>query len=179
MRISDWSSDVCSSDLSQVAKVDKRWFIGLASPAAAGLMASFVGTCHGLDLCGDDLRYAALAVTVVSGLLMVSSLRYNSFKGGRGPKGDRVPFFALLIAVAVIIALVIAPAETLLAAGTLYALSGPVMWLRRRKLPPSSDAEPPACPGTRCSRKSWRTSATRYTGPTGPRRGHRPPPTRE
>src|SRR3546814_7928296 len=73
---------------------------------------------------------------------MVSSLRYNSFKGGRGPKADRVPFFALLIAVAVIIALVIAPAETLLAAGTLYALSGPVMWLRRRKLPPEDDAEP-------------------------------------
>ena len=27
---------------SQVAHVDKRWFIGLASPAAAGLLASFV-----------------------------------------------------------------------------------------------------------------------------------------
>src|SRR3546814_21141225 len=38
---------------SQVAKVDKRWFIGLASPAAAGLLASFVWTCHGLDLVGD------------------------------------------------------------------------------------------------------------------------------
>src|SRR3546814_16636870 len=87
---------------SQVDKVDKRWFSGLASPAAAGLMASFVWTCHGLDLSGDDLRYAALAVTVVSGLLMVSSLRYNSFKGGRGRKGDRVPLFALLIAVALI-----------------------------------------------------------------------------
>jgi CDP-diacylglycerol--serine O-phosphatidyltransferase len=129
---------------SQVAKVDKRWFIGLASPAAAGLMASFVWTCHGLDLSGDDLRYAALAVTVVSGLLMVSGLRYNSFKGGRGAKGDRVPFFALLIAVAVIIALVIAPAETLLVAGTLYALSGPVLWFRRRKLPPEGEAGPPA-----------------------------------
>src|SRR3546814_12418190 len=105
---------------------------------------------------------------------MVSSLRYNSFKGGRGPKADRVPFFALLIAVAVIIALVIAPAETLLAAGTLYALSGPVMWLRRRKLPPEDDAEPPACPGTRCSRTSWRRSATRSTGPPGPGWPRRP-----
>src|SRR5690606_29024527 len=52
---------------SQVAKVDKRWFIGLASPAAAGLMASFVWTFHDLDWSGDDLRYAALAVTVATG----------------------------------------------------------------------------------------------------------------
>ncbi|GAA3931388.1 CDP-diacylglycerol--serine O-phosphatidyltransferase [Luteimonas lutimaris] len=115
---------------SQVAKVDKRWFIGLASPAAAGLMASFVWTFHDLDWSGDEMRYGALAVTVLSGLLMVSGLRYNSFKGGRGP--EKVPFFALLIAVAVIIALVIDPPKTLLAAGVLYALSGPVMWFRRR-----------------------------------------------
>lgn len=117
---------------SQVAKIDKRWFIGLASPAAAGLMASFVWTFHDLDRSGDEMRFAALAVTVVAGLLMVSGLRYNSFKGGRGAKSDRVPFFALLIAVAVIIALVIDPPKTLLAAGVLYALSGPVLWFRRR-----------------------------------------------
>jgi len=71
-------------------------------------------------------------VTVVAGLLMVSGLRYNSFKGGRGP--EKVPFFALLVAVAVIIALVIDPPKTLLTAGLLYALSGPVLWFRRRKL---------------------------------------------
>ncbi|HRO27706.1 MAG TPA: CDP-diacylglycerol--serine O-phosphatidyltransferase [Luteimonas sp.] len=119
---------------SQVGTVDKRWFIGLASPAAAGLMASFVWTCDSLGYAGEDLRYAALAVTVVAGLLMVSRLRYNSFKGsGSGPKSDRVPFVALLIAVGVLIALWIDPPKTLLAAATLYALSGPVMWFWRRR----------------------------------------------
>jgi len=127
---------------SQVGKVDKRWFIGLASPAAAGLMASFVWTCHDLDLSGEELRYAAVAVTVIAGLLMVSGIRYNSFKGGRGPKSDRVPFFALLVVVAVLIALVIDPAKTLLAATALYALSGPVLWFKRRRAPgePGADA---------------------------------------
>lgn len=130
---------------SQVAKVDKRWFIGLASPAAAGVMASFVWTCHDLDWSGEELRYVALGVTVVTGVLMVSGIRYNSFKGGSGPKSDRVPFFALLIAVAVIIALVIDPPKTLLAAGVLYALSGPVLWFRRRRIPSSgAGTEPPA-----------------------------------
>ena len=125
---------------SQVAKVDKRWFIGLASPAAAGVMASFVWTFHDLDWSGDEMRYVALAVTVVTGLLMVSGLRYSSFKGGRGP--EKVPFFALLIAVAVIIALVIDPPKTLLAAGVLYALSGPALWFRRRKLAPDAGQGP-------------------------------------
>ncbi|MEF9978492.1 MAG: CDP-diacylglycerol--serine O-phosphatidyltransferase [Thermomonas sp.] len=119
---------------SQVGQVDKRWFIGLASPAAAGLMASFVWTCSDLGLTGEELRYVALAVTVCAGLLMVSRIRYTSFKGGSGPKSERVPFFALLIAVAVLIGLVLAPSRFLLGVGILYALSGPVMWFRRRRL---------------------------------------------
>ena len=117
---------------SQVGTVDKRWFVGLASPAAAGLMASFVWTCHELGFAGEDLRYFALAVTVVAGLLMVSRLRYNSFKGGSGPKSDRVPFFVLLIAVAALIALWIEPPVALLAVSAAYALSGPVLWFWRR-----------------------------------------------
>lgn len=121
---------------SQVGTVDKRWFIGLASPAAAGLMASFVWTCQVFGWSGEELRYVALALTVAAGLLMVSRIRYNSFKGsGRGPRADRVPFFALVVALAILIALWIAPAVTLLTASTLYALSGPVLWFRRRRLP--------------------------------------------
>ena len=124
---------------SQVGQVDKRWFIGLASPAAAGLMASFVWTCNVFGWTGEELRYVALALTVCAGLLMVSRLRYNSFKGsGTGPKSDRVPFFTLLIAVVVLIALWIEPPVTLLVASTLYAVSGPLMWFRRRRLDPAA-----------------------------------------
>ena len=119
----------------QVGVVDKRWFIGLNSPSSAGLMASFVWVCSDLGWSGDDLRYAALAVTVAAALLMVSRIRYNSFKGGgSGPKADRVPFFALLIVVVVLIALAIDAPKTLLTATVLYALSGPLLWFRRRKL---------------------------------------------
>ena len=125
---------------SQVAVVDKRWFIGLASPAAAGLMASFVWTAHSLGQDGYTMRWAALAVTVVAGLLMVSRIRYSSFKGrGSGPRSDRVPFFVLLIAVGVLIALWIDPPKTLLAASLLYALSGPAWWVMRRRRPVEAD----------------------------------------
>jgi CDP-diacylglycerol--serine O-phosphatidyltransferase len=119
---------------SQVAQVDKRWFIGLASPAAAGLMASFVWTCHDMRLEGASLRHVALAVTVAAALLMVSRIRYTSFKGGgRGARAERVPFFAIVVAIAVLIALVLDPPRVLLAAGVLYALSGPAQWLWRRR----------------------------------------------
>ena len=121
---------------SQVAQVDKRWFIGLASPAAAAVMASSVWTCHVFGWTGEELRYGALVLTIVVGLLMVSRIRYSSFKGsGTGPKSDRVPFFALLVAVAVLIALWIEPPVTLLVASVAYALSGPLLCFRRRRLP--------------------------------------------
>ena len=118
---------------SQVAQVDKRWFIGLASPAAAGLVASFVWTCHDLGFSGTELRYVAAGVVVLAGLLMVSRVRYTSFKGsGQGARAERVPFAAILVAVAVLIALWIDPPRVLLAATAVYALSGPLLWVRRR-----------------------------------------------
>lgn len=118
---------------SQVANVDKRYFIGLASPAAAGLVASFVWTMHDYGWSGEELRYPAIAITVVAALLMVSRIRYSSFKGsGTGPKADRVPFVAIMIALAVLIALVIDPPLVLLVVTAGYALSGPVLWLKRR-----------------------------------------------
>lgn len=124
---------------SQVGQVDKRWFIGLASPAAAGLVASFVWTCVGLGYAGEQLRYVALAVTVAAALLMVSRLRYFSFKSG-GPRSDRVPFLGIFVVLAVLVAIAIDPPKVLLTIGVLYALSGPVYWLWRkvRKLPPEA-----------------------------------------
>ncbi|MFC3551499.1 CDP-diacylglycerol--serine O-phosphatidyltransferase [Lysobacter cavernae] len=122
---------------SQVGQVDKRWFIGLASPAAAGVVASFVWTFHELGYTGEQLRYAALAVTVAAGGLMVSRLRYFSFKGA-GPRHDRVPFLAIIVVLAAVIAIAIDPPSVLLAIGTLYALSGPVYAAWRRLHRPAS-----------------------------------------
>ncbi len=111
----------------QVGVVDKRWFIGLASPAAAGLMMSFIWTVNVQGYGGGDVRIAALAVTVAAALLMVSRLRYVSFK--TLPLADRVPFVAILLAVGVFVALAIDPPRVLLAIAVLYTLSGPTAWL--------------------------------------------------
>ncbi|WP_229792501.1 CDP-diacylglycerol--serine O-phosphatidyltransferase [Cognatilysobacter bugurensis] len=116
---------------SQVGQVDKRWFIGLASPAAAGLVASFVWTCVSLGLDGRALRYVALAVTVVAALLMVSRLRYYSFKAS-GPRNDRLPFLAIIVVLAVLIGIAIYPPGVLLAICAAYALAGPMHSVVRR-----------------------------------------------
>jgi CDP-diacylglycerol---serine O-phosphatidyltransferase len=98
---------------SQVGTADKRWF---------------VWTMHDLGLSGESLRYPALAVTVIAGLLMVSRFRYPSFKGGKpGPQGDRIPFFVLFAIVVAIIGLVIDPPKVLLAVFATFAVFGPLI----------------------------------------------------
>jgi len=124
----------------QTAVADKRWFIGLASPAAAGLMMAFVWTAVVSGFTGTELRFLAVVVTVLAGLLMVSRLRYFSFKAA--PRGDRVPFLFMVIAVCVFVALAIDPPRVLFLVALLYALSGPVQAIvsrMRRRSAGSSD----------------------------------------
>ncbi len=127
----------------QVGVVDKRWFIGLASPAAAALMMSFIWTTTVLGYGGGQVTALALLVTVSAALLMVSRIRYVSFKSL--PIAERVPFVTVLLAVGVFVALAIDPPRVLLLIAALYVLSGPVISLysrirrgRGRAAPPES-----------------------------------------
>ena len=122
----------------QVGVIDKRWFIGLNSPSSAALMMAFVWTMNDFGYSGEDLRYGAVALSVACGLLMVSRIRYPSFKGGAkadtpdGPKSERVPFWVMLLVVGFLIALLVDPPRVLLFIALAYALSGPGIWLWNR-----------------------------------------------
>lgn len=111
----------------QVGVADKRYFQGLASPSAAGLCMAFVWTMENFGVEGRWLSFFTPILAVVAGLLMVSRVRYFSFKAW--PTGDRVPFVWIIVLVLVIIALTINPALVLLVLGVGYALSGVVMTL--------------------------------------------------
>ncbi|HRQ65807.1 MAG TPA: CDP-diacylglycerol--serine O-phosphatidyltransferase [Xanthomonadaceae bacterium] len=111
----------------QVGVIDKRYFQGLASPAAAGLMMAFVWTLADSQYSGADLAPMALALTVIVALLMVSRIRYYSFKSL--PLGDRVPFIWIPLLVGIFVLLAIDPPRVLLTIGVAYVLSGPVMTL--------------------------------------------------
>ncbi len=116
----------------QVGSQDKRYFQGLASPAAAGLMMSFVWIANEYEFAGHEVSWAALAVTLIAALLMVSRVRYLSFKSGK--RSDRVPFFAVPVALLVLVAIVVDPPEVLFAISVLYVASGLAMtlWGMRR-----------------------------------------------
>ena len=125
----------------QVGVVDKRWFVGLASPAAAAVVMSVIWTLDSrLNLSGWQVRWLALVVTAVAGLLMVSRIRYFSFKSL--PFGGRVPFVSVLAALGLLVLLAIDTAPVLLVGSTIYLLSGPVQWLWgklwRRRQPPAA-----------------------------------------
>jgi|TARA_A100001391_G_scaffold157254_3_gene115490 CDP-diacylglycerol--serine O-phosphatidyltransferase len=125
----------------QIGKVDKRWFIGLASPAAAGVVAGWVWAVWALDevgIRGVDLPLILVMLfalmVAAAGLLMVSNIKYYSFKD-LDLKG-RVPFVAILIVVLVFAVVFSDPPRILLLIFLAYAASGPVqylMQLRRRK----------------------------------------------
>ena len=118
----------------QVGVADKRYFQGLAIPAAAGLVMSFVWTVQDLGWTGENVQFITPILAIVAGLLMVSRFRYYSFKAL--PRSDKVPFVWIPAALLILVALAVNPARLLFGVGLLYAISGPVftLWeLRRRR----------------------------------------------
>ncbi|AIF49239.1 CDP-diacylglycerol--serine O-phosphatidyltransferase [Dyella japonica] len=111
----------------QVGVIDKRYFQGLASPAAAAVCMSFVWSMDKFGVLGTEVCFITPVIAVVVGLLMVSRFRYYSFKSL--PMGDRVPFLWVLIGVLVLVPFFIDPPRVLFAVFSLYLLSGPVMTL--------------------------------------------------
>ena len=122
----------------QIGVVDKRWFIGLASPAAAGVVAGVVWALSDNGVGAIDLPIAVIVLFAVlvalSGMLMVSNIKYYSFKD-LDLKG-RVPFVAILVVVVAFAVVFSDPPRVLLLLFLVYALSGPaqyVLHLRKRK----------------------------------------------
>jgi CDP-diacylglycerol--serine O-phosphatidyltransferase len=118
----------------QLATADKNYFQGLPSPAAAAILAGFIWICLEYKYDIELLKYFALALTVSTGLLMVSNFRYWSFK--KIDFKGKVPFI-VAIAAMLGISFVMAQPQTMLFLLFLgYAISGPVITLvmRRRRL---------------------------------------------
>ncbi len=115
----------------QVSTADKRFFQGLPSPAAAGLVAGLVWTAHDFALTGGKLIVPALIVTVGCALLMVSNVRFHSFK--ELDFSNKVPFVMALVLVLVFVSIAMDPPTVMFAMLFVYALSGPVITVRYRR----------------------------------------------
>lgn len=109
---------------------DKRYFRGLPSPAAAGLLITTVWMWHDMQFSGADLRIPAFLITIIAGALMVTNFSYYSFKDINFK--NKVPFAALLAVVLVIMFITIDPPKVLFAAAIIYALSAPIVYAFRK-----------------------------------------------
>ncbi|MBB3191652.1 CDP-diacylglycerol--serine O-phosphatidyltransferase [Halomonas cerina] len=114
----------------QIGSVDKKWFIGLPSPSAAALVAACVWTFHNFDAEAFGFKLLMLLVVGVTGILMVSNIRYYSFKDLdlKGP----VPFVVLLAIVLGFVVISIEPSVMLLLLFGSYVSSGPLLAMMRK-----------------------------------------------
>jgi CDP-diacylglycerol---serine O-phosphatidyltransferase len=110
---------------------DKKYFVGLASPPAAALVAGLVWLCAQEGISSSATTWFGAVTVVCAGLLMVSNFKYYSFKNF-DIKG-RVPFVALLAIVVVFSVVFIDPARILFGLAFVYALSGPVMFVMGKR----------------------------------------------
>jgi CDP-diacylglycerol---serine O-phosphatidyltransferase len=117
-----------------IGVVDKRFFQGLPSPAAAAIVVGLIWAMDdaGLKNVGQMpwLEWTAFGVTLFAGLSMVTNAPFYSFKvvGGR----KTVPF-VVLVGIVLAIALIMQdPPKAIFAIFCIYGLSGYAIYLWRR-----------------------------------------------
>ena len=130
--------------------VDKRYFQGLPSPAAAALVAGFIwltstmieaqrevplfraliSALGGTRVARGDFSWLLFAITLFAGLTMVTNTPYYSFKDLRGRRS--VPFVMLVLAALLIAVISIEPATMLFLVFVGYALSGYLVYVWRK-----------------------------------------------
>ena len=112
------------------AVVDKRYFQGLPSPAAAALVAGFIWLMTELAIPPQDVTWAMFAITLYTGLTMVTNVPFYSFKDLSLKKS--VPFAAIVLVALAIAVINIHPPTVLFALFVVYGLSGYAIYFWRK-----------------------------------------------
>ena len=117
----------------RVRVADRRFFEGLPSPSAAGLMMSMVWLGTDLGWTGVYALALAFVVTTTAGALMVSRFAFYSFKEVQ-PRG-RISFTYVFVVPLTFVLVAMDPPTVLFGIGIIYALSGPAVsfWRRQRR----------------------------------------------
>jgi CDP-diacylglycerol---serine O-phosphatidyltransferase len=110
--------------------VDKRYFQGLPSPAAAALVAGFIWLMTDLEISPATAKWAMFACTLGSGITMVTNVPYYSFKDINFKRS--VPF-VVVVAIALGFALIMTePPIVLFSVFVAYGLSGYFVYAYRK-----------------------------------------------
>ena len=112
----------------QTGTISSEYFIGLPIPAAAGMNATIVLICYRLGIAQNPNAVLVLITLYLLSFLMVSSIKYNSFK--KPELFKKMNFNALVTAVLVLIFIAAQPSIALFLIGIVYVLAGPVAAIR-------------------------------------------------
>lgn len=117
----------------QLGTVNKRFFLGLQSPVAAGVVIGipWVGFHYGVEIT-QGVSYASAFLTVLSGLFMISNYKYFSFKE-LNFKGT-VPYMVFVLTIVLLVVIAQNPQETLWLICITYAMSGPIVWVYKKQI---------------------------------------------
>src|SRR5660397_217554 len=106
--------------------VDKRFFQGLPSPAAAALVAGFIWLMTDLGVKGPTVAWPMFAMALYSGLTMVTNVPFYSFKDVHMKKS--VPFVVIVLIALGIAAINIDPPIVIFGLFMVYGFSGYVIY---------------------------------------------------
>jgi len=106
---------------------DKRYFVGLPSPAAASVVMATIFALNQPEAGGYDTSLVVpVLVSVVPAILMVTSIRFRSFRNLLAPSTPQAWAVTVLVAVAVIVGLAVEPGLTGLVLAYGYVLQAPL-----------------------------------------------------
>jgi CDP-diacylglycerol---serine O-phosphatidyltransferase len=108
-----------------IGVVDKRYFQGIPSPAAACLMAGFIWVLNEYQIKGHDIGWYAWVMSMFAGVTMITTLPYYSGKDFNLRRS--VPFWVIPGIVVGYLLISIQPSHVLFGLFVCYALSGYVL----------------------------------------------------
>ena len=108
---------------------DKKYFIGLASPAAAAVIITFIWMTESSSFTTDTSKWISLVGLLLLSFLMISNITYYSFKDFN--IRHKVPHISLFIISLIISFISFDPPLVLFSFFVLYASSGPSMYILR------------------------------------------------
>jgi CDP-diacylglycerol--serine O-phosphatidyltransferase len=112
------------------AVVDKRYFQGLPSPAAAALVAGFMWVMNDLGFKGAQLSWFVFGLAIYAGVTMVTNVPFYSFKDVQMKKS--VPFVVIVLTALGIAAINIHPPIVLFGVFVVYGFSGYAVYAWRK-----------------------------------------------
>ena len=112
------------------AVVDKRFFQGLPSPAAAAMVAGFIWLMTEAGVAGEQVRWWMFGLMLFAGLTMVTNVPFYSFKDVSFKRS--VPFVVIVLMALGIAVINIDPPTVIFGLFVIYGLSGYVLYVWRR-----------------------------------------------